>query len=241
MNNSQSKYKAKIDGEGYAVIDNIFLENEVKSLIEIIENATQNSDNFRKSENLFAIRNLLQEVPDLNKVLWNQSLKSLIKSLFGEKYFNVKAIYFDKPANSNWIVAWHQDLTISVEGKREIEGFTNWSLKQGLQAVQPPKEISENIYTVRIHLDDCDETNGALKISPKSHLHGVLQVSDYEYFTKNEVVCNVPAGGVMLMKPLILHASNKSTSNRHRRVIHLEFSDVELPQGLAWRERVIIS
>ena len=236
-----NKYKAKIDGKGYAIIDNIFSENEVKALIKIIENATQNSDNFRKSENLFAIRNLLQEVPELNKILWNQNLKSLIKSLFGEKYFNVKAIYFDKPANSNWIVAWHQDLTISVEGKREIEGFTNWSLKQGLQAVQPPKEILENIYTVRIHLDDCDETNGALKISPKSHLHGILQVADYELFLKNEVVCIVPAGGVMLMKPLILHASNKSTSNRHRRVIHLEFSDMELPQGLAWRERAIIS
>jgi hypothetical protein len=153
-------------------------------LIETIENATQNSDNFRKSENLFAIRNLLQKVSELNKILWNQNLKFSIKTFFGENYFNVKAIYFDKLANSSWIVAWHQDLTILVDGKYKIEGFTNWSLKQGLQAVQPSKEILENIYTVRIHLDDCDKTNGALKVSPKIHFSGVLQISDYESFVK---------------------------------------------------------
>jgi hypothetical protein len=50
------------------------------------------------------------------------------------------------------------------------------------------------------------------------------------------VTCAVPKGGVMLMKPLILHASNKSTSERNRRVIHLEFSDIDLPDGLDWRE-----
>jgi ectoine hydroxylase-related dioxygenase (phytanoyl-CoA dioxygenase family) len=238
MNNSLSK--SQIDKKGFTIIESIFSKNEIQNLIEIIENATQNSDNFRKSENLFAIRNLLQEIPALNKILWNENLKSLIQNTFGENYFNVKAIYFDKPANSNWIVAWHQDLTISVDGRQEIEGFTNWSLKQGLQAVQPPRQVLENIYTVRIHLDDCDETNGALRVSPKSHHHGVLQVSDYERFLSEEVTCNVLAGGVMLMKPLILHASNKSISNRNRRVIHLEFSDIKLPNGLIWREKMNI-
>jgi Phytanoyl-CoA dioxygenase (PhyH) len=151
---------------GFTTLPDIYTISEVNSLIETIENATQNSPNFRQSNDLFAIRNLLSEIPELQNVLWNDNLKTLIKDLFGSNYFNVKAIYFDKPPQLNWIVAWHQDLTISVSDKIDIEGFTNWTLKQGQPTVQPPREILENIYTIRIHLDDCDETNGALRVIP---------------------------------------------------------------------------
>jgi ectoine hydroxylase-related dioxygenase (phytanoyl-CoA dioxygenase family) len=215
---------------GFTTLPDIYTISEVNALIETIENATQNSSNFRQSNNLFAIRNLLSEIPELQNVLWNENLKTVIRELSGGNYFNVKAIYFDKPPQSNWIVAWHQDLTISVSGKVDIEGFTNWTLKQGQPTVQPPQTILENIYTVRIHLDDCDETNGALRVIPQSHQKGVISMKDFSLEDYPEPVsCSVPQGGVMLMKPLILHASNKSTSERNRRVIHLEFSD--------WREK----
>jgi ectoine hydroxylase-related dioxygenase (phytanoyl-CoA dioxygenase family) len=224
---------------GFTTLPDIYTISEVNSLIKIIENATQNSPNFRQSNDLFAIRNLLSEIPELQNVLWNENLKTLIKDLFGANYFNVKAIYFDKPPQSNWIVAWHQDLTISVSEKADIEGFTNWTLKQGQPTVQPPQTILENIYTVRIHLDDCDETNGALRVISKSHLKGVISMKGFRLEDYPEpVTCPVPKGGVMLMKPLILHASNKSTSERNRRVIHLEFSDIDLPDGLDWREKL---
>jgi ectoine hydroxylase-related dioxygenase (phytanoyl-CoA dioxygenase family) len=220
---------------GFITLPDIYSISEVNSLLKIIENATQNSPNFRQSNDLFAIRNLLSEIPELQNMIWNAHLKTLIKDLFGANYFNVKAIYFDKPPQSNWIVAWHQDLTISVSEKVDIEGFTNWTLKQGQPTVQPPQTILENIYTVRIHLDDCDETNGALRVIPKSHQKGVISMKDFP----ESVICAVPKGGVMLMKPLILHASNKSTSERNRRVIHLEFSDMALPDGMDWREKFI--
>jgi hypothetical protein len=224
---------------GFTSFPDIYTISEVNSLIKIIENATQNSPNFRQSNDLFAIRNLLSEIPGLQNVLWNGKLKTLIKDLFGANYFNVKAIYFDKPPQSNWIVAWHQDLTISVSQKADIEGFTNWTMKQGQSAVQPPQMILENIYTVRIHLDDCDETNGALRVIPKSHQNGVISMKCFRLEDYPEpVTCSVPKGGVMLMKPLILHASNKSTSERNRRVIHLEFSDMALLDGLDWREKL---
>jgi ectoine hydroxylase-related dioxygenase (phytanoyl-CoA dioxygenase family) len=81
----------------------------------------------------------------------------------------VKSIYFDKPETSNWYVAYHQDLTISVDKKLELPDFGPWTTKQNQFAVQPPLNILENIYTIRIHLDDTDENNGALKVVPKSH------------------------------------------------------------------------
>ena len=103
--------------------------------------------------------------------------------------------------------------------------------------MQPPVAVLENVVTLRIHLDDCDATNGALRVVPGSHRHGVVAAATIASHTSQATVCAVPAGGAMLMKPLLLHASNRSTSSRPRRVLHLEFASVELPAGLAWRER----
>jgi len=45
----------------------------------------------------------------------------------------------------------------------------------------------------------------------------------------------------MIMKPLLFHASNKTTNNQKRRVIHIEFNNQELPYDLEWSERFIIN
>ena len=118
-----------------------------------------------------------------------------------------------------------------------MPGFGPWTSKAEGVSVQPPVAVLENVVTLRIHLDDCDATNGALKVVPGSHRHGVVPAAAIASYTPNTITCAVPAGGAMLMKPLLLHASNRSTSPRPRRVIHLEFASAELPAGLAWRER----
>jgi ectoine hydroxylase-related dioxygenase (phytanoyl-CoA dioxygenase family) len=52
-------------------------------------------------------------------------------------------------------------------------------------------------------------------------------------------VCVMAAGDAMLMRPLLLHASRKSTSHRPRRVVHLEFAAADaLPSPLQWAESV---
>jgi ectoine hydroxylase-related dioxygenase (phytanoyl-CoA dioxygenase family) len=187
---------------------------------------------------VFAIRNLLGEVPALWPLLDTPALRGLLGELFPAGCHLNKAIYFDKPAGSNWLVAWHQDLMINV-GRRaaDLPGFGPWTAKAGWVAVQPPPEVLENTVTLRLHLDACDATNGALKVVSGSHLGGVVPPETIAARTATATVCVVPAGGAMLMKPLLLHASNRSTSARPRRVIHLEFSAAELPGGLAWRER----
>ncbi len=38
------------------------------------------------------------------------------------------------------------------------------------------------------------------------------------------------------MKPLVLHASGKSKTDKKRRVIHLEFASIALQKGLLWQE-----
>ena len=41
----------------------------------------------------------------------------------------------------------------------------------------------------------------------------------------------------MIMKPLLLHASNRTTNNNKRRVIHVEFSNRSLADRLQWSEK----
>ncbi|MFT5109100.1 MAG: hypothetical protein ACI8XO_003805, partial [Verrucomicrobiales bacterium] len=137
----------------------------------------------------------------------------------------VRSILFDKTPEQNWPVAWHQDLTISVAEKREVDGYAPWSVKDCKPHVQPPIGLLENMVTVRLHLDDTPTTNGALRVIPGSHLAGRLSQQDVADGTAgNEVVCACGAGDVLLMKPLILHASCRSISPSRRRVIHFEYA-----------------
>lgn len=140
------------------------------------------------------------------------------------------------PEASNWWVAYHQDLTISVDKKIDIPGFGPWTIKQDQFAVQPPLHILKDNFTVRIHLDDTDEENGALNIIPKSHLKGIYRPETINWQMETQQACCVKRGGVMLMKPLLLHASKRTTNNRKRRVVHIEFSRSSLPDGLKWTE-----
>jgi hypothetical protein len=42
--------------------------------------------------------------------------------------------------------------------------------------------------------------------------------------TVSAVDCTVGAGGVVAMRPLLLHASSKSASDARRRVLHVEYA-----------------
>ncbi|WP_411812313.1 phytanoyl-CoA dioxygenase family protein [Chryseobacterium scophthalmum] len=231
-------HKNSIIENGFTVINNIFSENEIEKISEVIQNIDTSKETFRKSEDLFAIRQFLKEIPDVKEFIFNDNVKEIIKEIFGEKYFTVKSIYFDKPEKSNWYVAYHQDLTISVDKKVELENYGPWTTKQNQFAVQPPLEILENIFTIRIHLDDTDENNGALKVVPKSHSKGIYRPETIDWNVETENICSVEKGGLMIMKPLLLHGSNRTTNGKKRRVIHIEFSDKELPEVLNWSERI---
>ncbi len=228
----------ELQENGFATLTSIFSISEIAAILSTVEAADTTSVNFRRSQDVFAIRNLLGEIPALREQLLTPTMRQLLAALFPDATPHLtKAIYFDKPAGSNWLVAWHQDVMIAVNRRLNLPGYGPWTTKQGEVAVLPPRQILESIITVRLHLDDCDASNGALKVVPGSHRHGVIANNDLLAHTSRRVTCPVLAGGAMLMQPLTLHASNRSTSARPRRVIHLEFSTAELPVELEWRER----
>ncbi|WP_165903853.1 phytanoyl-CoA dioxygenase family protein [Hymenobacter gummosus] len=222
--------------DGFAVTEPLYSAAEIQAMLAVLEQAGSGSGNFRRTAELFAIRNLLTELPALRPLIWNERFTGLLNQLLPAPQYLIKAIYFDKPAGSNWVVAWHQDLMVAVDRRAELPGFGPWKVKPEGVTVQPPREYLASICTLRIHLDACDAGNGALRVVPGSHRQGVIAAADIADFTPAATFCPVPAGAVMLMKPLTLHASHRSTDERPRRVIHLEFSSQTLPGGLRWRE-----
>jgi ectoine hydroxylase-related dioxygenase (phytanoyl-CoA dioxygenase family) len=230
--------KEEILSEGFTIVDNVFTGEEIDNLLSTISQADTSKPTFRKTNDLFAIRQFFKEFPSTIDMVFNARLTSLISALFGDDYFVVKAIYFDKPGNSNWFVSYHQDLTISVDKKTEIEGFGPWTIKQNQYAVQPPLYILEDNFTIRIHLDKTNEENGALRIVPKSHSKGIYRPRAIDWTIETPITCNAVKGGIMFMKPLLLHSSGRTTNNNKRRVLHIEFSRSSLPGDLNWSERI---
>jgi ectoine hydroxylase-related dioxygenase (phytanoyl-CoA dioxygenase family) len=223
--------------DGFTIIDDIFSEEEVREIIRHIELPNRQSENFRQSGGMFAIRQVFREIPALKPIVFNKVLQEIIRNTFGADYFLVKAIYFDKPALSNWFVSYHQDLSIAVDKKAAIDGFNNWTKKNNQYNVQPTKEILESVYTIRIHLDECTSENGALFVIPGSHKNGMSRALTDGFSIDQEICCEVKKGGIMIMRPLLWHASRKSTIDRNRRVLHLEFCNCQLPDPVEWAEK----
>ncbi len=230
--------KNNIAVSGFAIIPPIYTATEIESLNSLIEKASHLNPGFQKPNDLFAIRRFLKQVPEAVALIFTNRLLDLISEVFSDDYMVVKSIYFDKPEQSNWFVAYHQDLTIAVNQKAEHKGYVNWTVKQYQFAVQPPLEILQHNFTLRIHLDDTDENNGALKVIPGSHLKGIYRPETIDRSAETEVFCKLKKGGVMIMRPLLMHASNKSGNDTQRRVIHIEFSNAILPKGMDWAERL---
>ncbi len=232
-----ARNKIELEENGFSILADLYSDKEISGILACIENAEQDGNSFMKTKDLFAIRQLIKNVPELSNLLFNKELTELISDLSESEYFLTKAIYFDKPSESNWFVAYHQDLSISVDKKADLENYVNWTFKKEQYGVQPPIKILKDTITIRIHLDKTNKNNGALKIIPKSHLKGIIRTDSKDWNIENEFVCEVEKGGAMLMKPLTLHASNRTANGKKRRVIHLEFNKHNLAEPLAWLEQ----
>jgi hypothetical protein len=176
--------------------------------------------------------------PEVAHVARSPKLLELVFPHLSSDARAVRALLFNKSPAANWLVPWHQDLTIAVRERRDVAGYGPWSVKDGVPHVQPPAEMLERMLAVRIHLDAVDESGGALRISPGTHRFGKLTPEAIESLRRDhgEVCCAASTGDVLLMRPLVLHASSKAAAPTQRRVLHIEYADFALPVGLAWHD-----
>jgi phytanoyl-CoA dioxygenase PhyH len=232
-------YARDVTQDGYAVLSQLLDPETVSHVLQAFANTKIDIGGSQRAGKAFGIRNLLNVVPLTRELANSAACRSVIDPVLGSGARVVRGIYFDKHKDANWKVAWHQDTTIAVRERFEVDGYGPWSIKAGFHHVQPPASVLENMLTLRIHLDHTDESNGALRVLPGTHQYGRLDASQIEHWKRERkpVTCVVERGGAVLMRPLLLHSSFAAVNPGHRRVLHFEYSSIDLAGGLRWFER----
>jgi hypothetical protein len=229
LTSSVSSYSQAIAKDGFSCIDRVLTESQVFELGEAIR-STINSNKLKN----YGIRRLLEIIPSIGQLCWQPEIRNLVEPILGSAAFPIRGIFFDKNSEANWGVSWHQDLTIAVRQRIDTPDFSCWSVKDGVDCVQPPVFILEKMLTLRIHLDDTNTENGCLYVIPNSHRQGRLQLEKIDSLKDFAIPCSIGRGGVLVMKPLLVHASKRSIIPAPRRIIHIEFAAQQLPNGLQW-------
>jgi len=226
------KTNSQVARDGFCLARGLLDSKSIAKLIALVE-ASANGEDRRGG-----VRNLL-DLPGFRALAASPLTLDVVLPILGEGAFAVRGILFDKTEGANWKVPWHQDVTIAVTERIEVEGYGPWSLKAGVLHVQPPASVLERMISVRIHLDDCPAENGALRVLPGTHREGKLNQRGVDALASEiaPVTCEAVAGDALLMRPLLLHASSSASVPRHRRIIHFDYANVELAAGLGWRER----
>jgi hypothetical protein len=229
-----------LERDGFAVVPEVVAPHEVEALALAIDRSNPLGVSLRREADLYGMRDILRAVPEIRRLAGSPGLVGLAESVLGPGAFAVRGVLFDKTSTVNWSVPWHQDLTIAVARRVETPGFGPWTVKAGIPHVRPPVEVLERMVTLRVHLDDCGLGSGPLRVVPGSDRGGRLSAeATRDWLDRVEPVdCPVPSGGVLVMRPLLLHASSVATEPRRRRVIHLEYAVDALPGGVDWFEKV---
>ena len=222
----------RIEELGFAIVPDVLDEREIVRLETAI-----GRDHMESGRG--GLRNLLDRAPEVAALADSPTIRRLVEPVLGSSGVVARGILFDKTPDANWKVPWHQDLTIAVQCKIETQGYGPWTMKENVHHVQPPVEVIEKMLAVRIHLDDCGEENGPLKVIPGTHRVGRLSAGQIQSMQQTMPVerCDVKRGDAILMRPLLLHSSSAAESPAHRRVIHLEYASSDLPNGLRWLSR----
>jgi ectoine hydroxylase-related dioxygenase (phytanoyl-CoA dioxygenase family) len=165
------------------------------------------------------------------------SIAELVTNCLDQEAFLFKATLFDKQAGSNWLVSWHQDVTLPVKHRTASTGWSGWSRKAGVDYAIAPVDVMERVLALRIHLDDCGPDNGPLRVRPGTHRLGRLTCLEPSF--REEYSCLARRGDALLMRPLLQHASSKALLATHRRILHLEFANFALI-GPEWRDQIFL-
>ena len=174
-------------------------------------------------------------VPEVRSIASDESLLAIARDYVGSGALPFRATLFDKSLSANWLVTWHQDTALPILHKRDAAGWGPWTKKAGVLHAIAPAEALERIIALRVHVDDSTADNGPLRVISGTHDRGILSSAAIgQMITRaSPVDCVVNAGGVIAMRPLILHASSKARTDQPRRVLHIEYAGSrQLPGGL---------
>lgn len=204
--------------QGYWVEDHVLTQNECDLLLEEVGH--------RRSRRNAGRRNLMKD-GTLADLALDHRLLNIAHEALRSPAVPYRATLFDKSADANWCVAWHQDVFLPVATRFVSSQWGPWSKKGGVLFARAPAWALARVVALRIHLDPSTFDNGPLRVISGSHSLGVLTSDEVSKIARerNYVECAVPRGGVLAMKPLLIHSSPKAITTAPRRVLHIEYAD----------------
>jgi len=209
---------AEVAKNGFAITPPVFSGRELEAVLSDLAES-----NLHRSR--AGARHILSH-SSVAALASDSRLLSIAKDVLGPNAIPFRCTLFDKSLTANWLVVWHQDTALPLRQRVESSGWGPWSIKDGVNYAHAPSAALEQVLALRLHLDDSAEDNGPLRILPDTHTLGVLtdeRIHDLS-IGRRHVDCTVESGGVLAMRPLVLHASSKSRSGRPRRVLHFEYA-----------------
>jgi ectoine hydroxylase-related dioxygenase (phytanoyl-CoA dioxygenase family) len=160
---------------------------------------------------------------------------TIVQAVLGAEAVPFRATLFTKTSATNWLIAWHQDTALPLTARFDSPGWGPWARKERIDYCHAPSWALSRIVALRLHLDASEHRNGPLRVVPRSHRYGVLtdeQVRGH-VATNPQAECLAPRGGVLAMRPLLIHASSKVQTAAPRRVLHIEYAaSLDLAPGI---------
>lgn len=217
----------EIAERGFAVFENVLADAECDELLDVLEALPRPAGRA-------GMRHLMR-VPEIAAAARDPRLLAIARETLGTTAIPYKATLFEKNPNANWSIVWHQDTALPLETTFEHPEWGPWSRKDCLAYAHAPTWALARVVALRLHLDAATDTNGPLRIIAGSHRTGVL--SDDEAFDLARrlpaTTCRAGRGGVLAMRPLVIHASAKATDDAPRRVLHFEYAErLDLAPGI---------
>jgi Phytanoyl-CoA dioxygenase (PhyH) len=212
---------------GFWIENNVLSDRECDGLIDAVPQTLQGRSR--------AGARHLMSIPIVEAMAKDERLLRIARRALGDGAVPFRARLFDKSQRANWLVVWHQDTALPLESRNDSAEWGPWSVKAGILYAHAPAWALYHVLALRIHLDASTSENGPLRVIPGSHLGGVL--SDDQILelarTQEKLECLVPRGGVLAMRPLLMHSSSKALGSEPRRVLHIEYADtLDLGRGL---------
>jgi ectoine hydroxylase-related dioxygenase (phytanoyl-CoA dioxygenase family) len=179
----------------------------------------------------YAINGWQAHCPELHDLIMSPRISDYVSDLFGEDLVCWGTHYFCKLPGDLKRVSWHQDASY-------------WPLTPSKTA------------TVWLAIDDADEENGAMKVVPRSHVHGQIafeqstaeennvlnqSVNDATRYGDEPVTVSLKAGQMSLHSDLLLHGSEPNPSSRRRCGLTMRFVPPEVRALTGWNRNALVT
>lgn len=214
-------WRGAIAATGFATLPEVFWhEYWDRALCEINRSAPRRSR--------AGVRNALRLSPVAGVAL-HPEMMEFARAVLGADAFPFRVTLFDKSPAANWLVVWPEDTALPLQPRMDLPGGGPWSVKEEIDHAHAPAAALSQVLALRVSFDDSTAGNGPLRVLPGTHTRGVLSDDSIHELASQTppVECTVPKGGVLAMRPLLVHASSKSQTEIPRRVLHIEYAASE--------------